>query len=210
MGQGTSREEKSFNFMLHRYVTSDPSHKLLESIRYWKKYTDLKEYIPIDFQDKKDVNEKYKEYKKGTTGKKYVIVVSQENLRTKISNEYCLINPEYEGEICDDYYTQHCNESSPNARLDCTKHNEKIANVIATQKNNDRYIKKNNTKKKQIETELKANTKPKNNSKKAKTTATEDKETEYDDSIIAIIKDFLKEDEKIVFFDEVHQGRWFI
>jgi len=55
MGQGTSREEKSFNFMLHRYVTSDPSHKLLESIRYWKKYTDLKKalskYILIEVTD---------------------------------------------------------------------------------------------------------------------------------------------------------------
>jgi len=55
MGQGTSREEKSFNFMFHRYVTSDPSHKLLESIRYWKKYTDLKKalskYILIEVTD---------------------------------------------------------------------------------------------------------------------------------------------------------------
>jgi len=55
MGQGTSREEKSFNFMLHRYVTSDPNHKLLESIRYWKKYTDLKKalskYILIEVTD---------------------------------------------------------------------------------------------------------------------------------------------------------------
>ena len=34
---------------------------------------------------------------------------------------------------------------------------------------------------------------------------TEDEGQPYDDSIITIIKDFLKEDEKMVFFDEVHQ-----
>ena len=149
------------------------------------KYTDLKEYIPIDFQNKKDAKDKYKKYKEGPTGKKYVIVVSQENLRAKISNEYCLSNPDYEGEICDDYYIKNCNKKNKTARLNCTKHNEKIADVIATQKNNDKYIKKNK-------------------SRSVKTT--EDEEKEYDNVVIATIKDFLKEDDKIVFFDEVHQG----
>lgn len=48
----------------------------------FQKYTDLKEYEVIDFQNSTD---RKKEIKKN---KKYVFVISQDNLRSKISNDY--------------------------------------------------------------------------------------------------------------------------
>jgi len=167
------------------------------------KYTDLKEYTPIDFQKAEDRS------KKMEPGKKYVIVISQENLRAKISHEYCLRNPDYEGNDCDEYYIQKCNSNRKIAHLDCSKHAEKIANIQGNENYNENYNKKNETRKTKI---AKDKLKSKKLTKKQHVLSTttdvsvEEIEEEYSDAVIAAIKDFLKEDDKIVFFDEVHQG----
>jgi hypothetical protein len=98
----------------------------------FKKYTDLKDYQIIDFQDTK-------EFKMDDT-KKYVFVISQESLRLKILNDFCRENPE--DKVC----------------------KKKL------KEGDDGNIK------------------------------------EYNSSIIDIIKYILKEQDKIIFFDEIHQG----
>ena len=103
----------------------------------FKKYTDLQEYEVIDFQSKKNANT--------DKDKKYVYVISQESLRSKIFTDFCKENPQDN---------------------DCKKKQKTVKKV-----NND-Y----------------------------------DEQKEYDDSIIKNIKDVLKEPDKIIFFDEIHQG----
>ena len=103
----------------------------------FKKYTDLQEYEVIDFQSKKNANT--------DKDKKYVYVISQESLRSKIFTDFCKENPQDN---------------------DCKKKQKTVKKV-----NNDN-----------------------------------DEQKEYDDSIIKNIKDVLKEPDKIIFFDEIHQG----
>jgi hypothetical protein len=104
-------------------------------------YTDLKEYIIVDFQDKET------KYKTIDADKKYVYIISQENLRTKIKNDFCKTNPS--DKLCKDKQKKQQKE-------------EIYDDSIITKK--------------------------------------------YDDSIITKIKEILKEEDKIIFFDEIHQG----
>jgi hypothetical protein len=108
MGQGTSREGKFLNFMLYRSITSEPRHKLLESIRYWKKYTDLQKalskYILIEVTDFSTlkINELYFCYSEMSLG----------------DAEYVI----YKESISDDCYSFHnCDQNTFNIKENCDR-----------------------------------------------------------------------------------------
>ena len=196
-------------------------------------YTDLYEdYDVVDFQDAKnpiDTLEKVPKdiHKDNYKGKKFVVVISQEGLRQKIEHDYCVNNPNIEE--CDLFYQKNCNKKELeygkiDDKINCDNHKGKITEGDPMY--NAKYANSNKTTKKDYE-KLKKKKKTRK-ATKGKKPDIEDADIEdadiedadiedaveeytdtpikYNDSIINIIKEFLKTKEKIVFFDEIHQG----
>ena len=179
-------------------------------------YTDLQEYIPLDLQeDAVGALDKYKADTKKE--KKFVIVISQESLRAKVFKEQCLNSPDTLSTACENFFIEHCNKKKIEA-IYCEEHEQKI-NKDNKDTYNSKYAKKNETMKKNMlkkknKTTIKAKAKKGKVEKTATTIVAEivddDDDVEitvpYNDSQISFIKELLKEKEKIIFFDEIHQG----
>jgi hypothetical protein len=179
-------------------------------------YTDLQEYIPLDLQeDAVGALDKYNADTKKE--KKFVIVISQESLRAKVFKDQCLNTPGTLSTACESFFIEHCNKKKIEAKY-CEEHEQKI-NKDNKDTYNSKYAKKNETMKKNMlkkknKTTIKAKAKKGKVEKTATTIVAEivddDDDVEitvpYNDSQISFIKELLKEKEKIIFFDEIHQG----
>ena len=123
------------------------------------------------------------------------------------------------------FYQKNCNKKELkygviDENINCDNHNNKIdeknVNYNTKYANNNKTIKKNYEKKrlqkKRNQTVNKGKRKGKKEEKEEKEEVNTDEELDidktikYNDSVINIIKKFLKSKDKIVFFDEIHQG----
>ena len=210
----------------------------------FQKYTDLQDYQVIDLQENSDVTEVDRNY--DPVKNKYVVVISQESLRAKIFKDICLSNPKTPTTACEDVFIENCNKGKLSEEF-CKDHENRIDNEHPAY--NPKYVKKNETFKKNMFKKSKKVTlktkQPKAKQTKVKQTKqtkqtkvkgenvevtliegtladiiesahlTEEEEDEdeaesdviaYNGDQINFIKKLLREKNKIIFFDEIHQG----